>query len=81
MMYRRRRMHRTQIYFDEPLFSEIKAHANALGISLSAYIRDALKRDLEQKRTKPQKSDFQRFAGMWSERDITQESIRKDAWK
>ena len=74
-------MHRTQIYFEEPFFAEIKAHANALGVSLSAYIRDALKRDLKQKREKPTKSDFDRFAGMWSGRDITQEGIRRDAWK
>ncbi len=74
-------MHRTQIYFEEPFFAEIKAHANALGVSLSAYIRDALKRDLKQKRGKPQKSDFDQFASMWSGRDITQESIRRDAWK
>ena len=73
-------MHRTQIYFEEPFFAEIKAQANILGVSLSAYIRDALKRDMKQKREKPQKSDYARYAGMWRGRDISQKSIRRNAW-
>jgi len=27
------------------------------------------------------KNKFSEFAGMWKDRDITQESIRKQAWK
>jgi len=74
-------MHRTQIYFEEPFFAEIKAHANAIGVSISAYIRDAIKRDMMHKKDRTTKSDFEPFAGMWSGRDISQESIREDAWK
>ena len=74
-------MHRTQIYFEESLFEELKSQANTLGISLSAYIRDTLKKDLQEKKNKPQKSDFSQFSGMWEGRDTTQESLREQAWK
>ena len=30
---------------------------------------------------KPSKNQFSEFSGMWKERDITQESIREQAWK
>lgn len=74
-------MHRTQIYFDEPLFEELKRQANTLGVSLSAYIRETLKKDLEEKKKKPSSVDFSNFSGMWEDRDITQESLRTKAWK
>ena len=74
-------MHRTQIYFEEPLFEEIKRQANALSISLSAYIRDTLKKDLEEKRKKPSSTDFSNFSGIWKDRDISQDSLRNKAWK
>ena len=74
-------MRRTQIYFEEPLFEEIKRQANALGISLSAYIRDTLKKDLEEKKIKPSSRDFSNFSGMWKDRDISQNSLREKAWK
>jgi len=74
-------MHRTQIYFEEQLFDELKGQANALGISLSAYIRDVLKKDLDNKKKEPTKLDLSRFSGMWEDRDITQESLRDKAWR
>jgi predicted DNA-binding ribbon-helix-helix protein len=74
-------MHRTQIYFEEPLFEALKKQANALGVSLSAYIREVLKRDLEQRNSRPEKPDFTSFAGMWEDREIDQESLRDKAWK
>jgi len=74
-------MHRTQIYFEEPLFEELKRQANSLGISLSAYIRDTLKKDLEEKKKKPSSVDLSNFSGMWEDRDISQESLREQAWK
>ena len=74
-------MHRTQIYFEENLFREIKEQAKRLNISMSAYIRKTLKKDLQEKKNRPGTSNFSEFAGMWEGRDITQESIRKDAWK
>jgi len=74
-------MHKAQIYFEKTLFEEIKAQANILGLSMSAYVRDALKKDLQEKKKIKQKPDFSDFAGMWKDRDISQESIRKMAWK
>ncbi len=74
-------MHRTQIYFDELLFEEIKRQANQMGISLSAYIRDVLKKELNHKKKKPEHIDLSNFSGMWRDREITQESLRKKAWK
>jgi len=74
-------MHRTQIYFEEPFFEELKRQANTLGISLSAYIRETLKKDIEEKKKKPSSVDLSNFSGMWEDREITQESLRKKAWK
>jgi len=74
-------MHRTQIYFEEALFEELKRQANILGMSLSAYIRETLKKDLDNKKNKPSAPDFSNFSGMWEDRDITQESLREQAWK
>lgn len=74
-------MHRTQIYFEEPLFEELKRQANSLGISLSAYIRETLKKDLAEKKKKPSSIDFSKFSGMWEDRNISQESLRQKAWR
>ena len=74
-------MHRTQIYFEEPFFEELKRQANALGMSLSAYIRETLKKDMEEKKKKPSSVDLSNFSGMWEDRDISQESLREQAWK
>ena len=43
-------MHRTQIYFEESLFAELKSQANSLGLSLSAYIRNVLEKDLQERK-------------------------------
>jgi hypothetical protein len=74
-------MHRTQIYFEEPLFDALKREAARVGVSLSAYIRDRLRQDIEQQHHTPSPSDFSEFAGMWRDRDIDQQTIRNDAWK
>lgn len=74
-------MHRTQIYFDDPLFSAIKQQASRLNISVSAYIRETLKKELSRQQAKSEPIDFNEFAGMWEDRDISQESLRKKAWK
>ena len=80
-MYKGVIMHRTQIYFEEELFSELKKQANQLGLSISAYIRDTLKKDLQKRQQEPKKVDFSEFAGMWKDRDISIEKIREKAWK
>ena len=74
-------MHRTQIYFEESLFEELKAQANMMGVSLSAYIRETLKKDLKQRKKSPKKRDLSQYSGMWEGREITQEDLRKEAWK
>jgi len=74
-------VHRTQIYFEEPLFDELKRQANILGISLSAYIRDVLKKDLDNKNREPTELDLSQFSGMWRDREVTQETLREQAWK
>ncbi|WP_147636148.1 hypothetical protein [Bathymodiolus platifrons methanotrophic gill symbiont] len=51
-------MHRTQIYFEELLFADVKRQANNLGLSLSAYIRKTLEKDLEERKKNPQTLDF-----------------------
>ena len=74
-------MHRTQIYFEENLFSEVKKAARQTNQSVSAYIRDVLTQDLESKRANNTKSDFSKFSGVWQDYNITQEELRSKAWK
>ena len=74
-------MHRTQIYFEETLFQAIRQRANSMNISVSAYIRDTLKRELEDQEKREQPVDFSEFAGIWQDNDVTQEDIRAKAWK
>jgi len=75
-------MHRTQIYFEESMFEQLKQRANRLGLSVSAYIRETLQKELDSGTPEPSKPDFSAFAGMWKNRDdITQESLRNQAWK
>lgn len=73
-------MQRTQIYFDEDMLDELKQKAALLGISVSAYIRSVLKRELKKDK-KEHKYDFSEFSGMWEDRDINLHEIRKKAWK
>ena len=73
-------MHRTQIYFEETMFEMIKQKAGALNVSVSAYIRDTLKKELEAQQDSEESIDFSDFAGLWEDADVTQDSIRKKAW-
>ena len=74
-------MHRTQIYFDDPLFVAIKQQASRLNISVSAYIRETLKKDTSPQQATSEPVDFSEFAGMWDDRDISQADLREKAWK
>ncbi|WP_456432692.1 ribbon-helix-helix domain-containing protein [Nitratifractor sp.] len=75
-------MHRTQIYFEESMFQLLKERAAQMGISVSAYIREALKKELNSEQKNSQKPDLSEFAGLWKDRDnITTESLREKAWK
>ena len=74
-------MHRTQIYFEEQFFESVKKKAKSLNISVSAYIRDTIKKDLEVKNTNQHPIDLSSFSGLWEDYDISIESIREKAWK
>jgi len=74
-------MHRTQLYFEEELFTDIKKTANNMNLTVSAYIRDVLRKELAARQKKSQSPDFSEFSGMWKNSDISQESLRKKAWK
>ena len=74
-------MHRTQLYFDEPLFDQIKQRAQNLGWSISAYIREAVKSKLAHEQAAEAPLDLSDYSGMWKDRDISQQSLRERAWK
>ena len=75
-------MHRTQIYFEESMFQLLKERAAQLGISVSAYIREVMKKELNSEQKNNQKPDLSEFAGLWKDRDdITIESLREKAWR
>ena len=74
-------MHRTQIYFEYDLISEIKKAAQQTNLSMSAYIRNVLKKELANREAAEQQLDLFAFTGLWQDRDIDQELLRKKAWK
>jgi len=74
-------MHKTEIYFEETLFEAIREKAAALDMSISAYIRETVRKDLEEGGRRVVPADFSEFAGMWEGRDIDQQALRKKAWK
>jgi len=74
-------MHRTQIYFEDDLISEIRKAAQQTNVSMSAYIRNVLKKELANKQVAEQQIDFSAFTGIWQDRDIDQEQLRAKAWK
>ena len=74
-------MHRTQIYFDEDLFQAIRQKASSMNISVSAYIRNTLKKELDAQKKQQHPLDFSDFSGMWQDTELTQEDIRSRAWR
>lgn len=74
-------MRRTQIYFEESLFQAIKQKANSMNVSVSAYIRETLKKELEAQEQNALPIDFSNFAEMWQDNDATQQDIRAKAWR
>ena len=45
-------MHRTQIYFEDQTFNDLKQTALTLNISLSEFIRRTIKQELKKQKTK-----------------------------
>lgn len=74
-------MRRTQIYFEDDLINDIKKAAQQTNVSMSAYIRDVLKKELANKKKSEQKLDLSGFTGIWHDRDIDQAQLRTKAWK
>lgn len=74
-------MHRTQIYFEDDLICEIKKAAQQTNVSMSAYIRNVLKKELASKQLAQEHIDLSAFTGIWQDRDIDQEQLRAKAWK
>ena len=74
-------MHRTQLYFDDELINDVRKMAAKLNMTVSAYIRSVLKKELEKQEELSQPVDFSGFSGMWKNQEITQENLRKKAWK
>ena len=74
-------MHRTQLYFDETMFEQVKQRARGLGLSVSAYIREAVKNQLAHEQAFVAPLDLSTYSGMWKDREITQQSLREQAWK
>lgn len=73
-------MHRTQLYFDEAVLARVQQRARAAGVSVSAYIRELVRQDLEREpENKP--IDLSEFSGLWEGRDIDQQGLRDKAWK
>jgi len=72
-------MHRTQIYFEQDLFEQIKQTSVQNSQSISAYIREVLRAEIERKKS-ISSIDVSGVAGMWEDYNITQESLRKKAW-
>jgi len=79
-MYLGALMHRTQIYFEESLFEEIRKEAIKRKKSISSFIRDVLKKELKNIKQK-EKIDFNEIAGLWESRDIDMKTLREKAWK
>ena len=74
-------MHRTQLYFDEDIFEQVRQRSQGMGVSVSAYIREAVRKELEREQAEAAPLDLSEFSGMWKDRDITQQSLRDKAWK
>ncbi len=74
-------MHRTQIYFDETLFEAVQQKAARCNLSVSAYIREVLQKELETEKDLLEPIDLTGFSGLWEDYDVSQESLREKAWK
>jgi len=74
-------MHRTQLYFDEEIFEQVKQQSRSMGLSVSAYIREAVRKELQRQKAASRPIDFSEFSGMWKDNDVTQQSLRSKAWK
>lgn len=82
VMYKGALMHRTQIYFEESMFEQLRQRASGLGLSVSAFIRETLQKELDEEPQEHKRPDLSAFSGMWKDRDdVTLGSIREKAWK
>ncbi len=73
-------MHRTQIYIQEDLFTQLKTVSKSLGISISEYIRKSVEASLKNENTDDLNDFFSTLKPMESFKDVDSseyvESIR-----
>ncbi len=74
-------MHRTQIYFEEEVFEEIKKTARTMNVSVSSFIRTTIAKEIDAKKQLDQVLDLSEFAGLWEDSEIDQKTLREKAWK
>lgn len=63
----------------EEVVKAIDAHAAALGLSRSEYLRRQLRQDAERPRGKVTVADFKRFSDVF--RDLNDPEVMKGAWR
>ena len=51
-----------------------------MNITVSTYIRNILRKELDVQKQWSELPDFSEFQGMWKGDDINQESLRSRAW-
>ena len=78
-MYKRIKMHRTHKYIlKKNYFEALKIQANSLGLSLSAYIRNTLKEDLDERKKTTTSIRFFRFLrDVGKQRDNSRNPLEK----
>ncbi len=74
-------MHRTQIYFEEEVFEEIKKTARTMNVSVSSFIRTTVAKEIKAKKDAAKVLDLSEFSGLWEDTEIDQKSLREKAWK
>jgi len=68
-------VHRAQIYFEQDLFQQIKQISAQNSQSMSAYIREVLRSEIERKKATTA-IDVSGVSGMWGDYDISQKTLR-----
>lgn len=76
-------MHRTQLYIDEDIFSQIQIIAKSSNISISEFIRTAVKNELEKESSQNMHDFFEKLEPLDSFKNIDSgkyvDNIRKNS--
>jgi len=71
-------MHRTQIYIEDDIFTKIKTISNTLNISVSQFIRNAVKNELEKDRKNDMEDFFNSFEALESFENVDSKEYVKN---